>query len=64
MCMYKGQTKALNTLKEVLSEENCSQPLHSLKRDCNKLYGSNQQGLASPGPGEQVQTACWHLAEK
>jgi len=62
--MYKGQTKALNTLKEVLSEENCSQPLHSLKRDCNKLYGSNQQGLASPGPGEQVQTACWHLAEK
>lgn len=50
ICMYKGQTNALNILEEILSEENGSQPPHNLKRGCNKLYGSNQQGLASPGP--------------
>lgn len=64
VCMHEGQTKALNILEEILSEENGSQPPHNLKRGCNKLYGSNQQGLASPGPGKQEQTACWHLEQK
>jgi len=56
---------ALQVLEEMLSEDDCSQPLCDLKTDCNMLYGSNQQGLASHRPAfEQEQIACQHLTEE
>lgn len=55
----------LKVLEEVLSEDNCSQPLHNQMRDCHTLHGSSQQGLASHSPVlEREQTANQHVPEK